>query len=116
MSTPEGGRPSSEGDRPVSTTEGVPSTTVGRVPSSPATPNTSTTRMSTFGVSVHPESTVRRSARSNKGQYNETRYINEVFLASVEQTTSLDEHHSAIVYQAELEMDMASYESNITDP
>ena len=37
-------------------------------------------------------------------------------MSSVEQTTSLDEYQSALVYQAELEIDMASYESNITDP
>ena len=104
-----------EGVHPVSTTERVPSSTTERVSSFSVVPNPTTTRTSTSGVLVHPESTVCRSVRSNKGQYNETRYINEVFMASVEQTASLDEHHSALVYQAELEIDMASYESNIID-
>ena len=63
-----------------------------------------------------PEIDLRRSSRKNKGQYASTRYINEVFLSAVDQIGSLDEYHNALIYQAELETDMAAFESEITDP
>ena len=63
-----------------------------------------------------PEIGLRRSSRRNKGQYASTRYINEVFLSAVDQIGSLDEYHNALLYQAELETDMAAFESEITDP
>ena len=34
----------------------------------------------------------------------------------MEQIGSLDEYHNVFLYQAELEADMASFESEITDP
>ena len=58
----------------------------------------------------------RRSARQNKGQYSSTRYINEVFLASVQEMDNYDEYNAALLYQAELETDMTTFESEITDP
>ena len=39
---------------------------------------------------------IRRSMRSNKGQYNETRYINEVFLSSVTDPGISSQHLSLI--------------------
>ena len=39
-----------------------------------------------------------RSARRNKGQYSSTRYINEVFLASVQQIDNYNEYHAALLY------------------
>ena len=57
-----------------------------------------------------------RSTCRNKGQYSSTRYINEVFLASVQQMDNYNEYHAALLYQAELETDMTTFESEITDP
>ena len=38
------------------------------------------------------------------------------FLASVQDMDNYDEYHAALLYQAELETDMTTYESEITDP
>ena len=74
-----------------------------------STPDTATT--------FTPDSTEpRRSDRQNKGQYSSTRYINEVFLASVQEMDNYDNYHAALLYQAELETDMTTFESEITDP
>jgi hypothetical protein len=58
---------------------------------------------------------IRRSLRSNKGQYNETRYINEVFLSSVTDP-SLSSHHSTLAYHAELTTDLDTGILNFSDP
>ena len=58
----------------------------------------------------------RRSARANKGQYNSTRYINEVFLSDVNKMECCSAYHMELLYQAELEIDMDAYENHITDP
>ena len=60
---------------------------------------------------------MRRSNRSNKGQYSSTRYINEVFLSTVTTLNDdLREYNTALAYQVELQTDMNSYEIDITDP
>ena len=92
---------SSEGAvHPTSPTDGVQDSTV-QESSGPATSATS----------VGP----RHSARSNKGQYNSIRYINEVFLAVVDQMESIEKYYTALLHQAELDVDMDTYETNITD-
>ena len=58
----------------------------------------------------------RCSARSTKGKFSSTRYINEVFLAAVIPLNKLDDHDTVLCYQAELETDMETFESNVTDP
>ena len=58
----------------------------------------------------------RRNTRANKGTYASTRYINKVFLAAVTPLQDLRDNHTALCYQAELETDMETFESNITDP
>ena len=60
--------------------------------------------------------TLRRSSRSNKGKFTSTRYINEGFLAAVTPLNDLRDNFTALCYQAELETDMETFESNITDP
>ena len=60
---------------------------------------------------------IRRSQRSNEGQYSSTRYINEVFLSAVTTLNdNLDEYNTALAYQAELQTDMNTYEIDITGP
>ena len=56
------------------------------------------------------------SPRTNKGQFNSTRYINEVFLSVVHNLHDLRDHDTALAYHAELQTDMDIFESNITDP
>ena len=65
---------------------------------------------------VTSPNTLRRSARSNKGKFTSTRYINEVFLAAVTTLHDLRDNFTALYYQAELETEMETFESNITDP
>ena len=57
----------------------------------------------------------RRSGRSTKGQYSETRYINEVFLTSARDTT-ISHHTSQLAYQAEIQTDLITGESHVSDP
>ena len=59
---------------------------------------------------------LRRSNRHNKGKCTSARYINEVFLSIVDQIDSLDKYHNTLLYQAALETDVDSFESEITDP
>jgi len=59
---------------------------------------------------------LRRSPRSNKGQYNSTRYINEVFLSTVDTLQDLSASSAALAYHAELQTDMNSFEIDISDP
>ena len=58
----------------------------------------------------------RRSARSNKGIFSSTRYINEVFLSSVEHIQAMDASDAILAYHAELQTDMVTSQPNITDP
>ena len=58
---------------------------------------------------------IRRSMRSNKGQYNETRYINEVFLSSVTDP-GLSSQHSTLAYHTELSTDLDTSILNCSDP
>ena len=58
---------------------------------------------------------IRRSMRSNKGQYNETRYINEVFLSSVTDP-GLSFQHSTLAYHADLSTDLDTGILNCSDP
>ena len=59
---------------------------------------------------------IRRSTRANKGRFDSTRHINEVFLSQNSQFEGLNTHSAAFVYQAELQTDMDTYETNICDP
>jgi hypothetical protein len=62
-----------------------------------------------------PPSSLRRSSRSNKGQYNETRYINEVFFTSAQDTT-INHQTCHLAYQAEVQTDLSTGESHVSDP
>ena len=58
----------------------------------------------------------RRSPQTNKRQYASTRYINEVFLAAVQQLPLIPYHEATLAYLAELQTDMDTSQLNITDP
>ena len=58
---------------------------------------------------------VRRSARTNKGQFTSTKYINEVFLSSVGESYRGD-HATKLSYMADLETDLETGEIHCTDP
>jgi hypothetical protein len=79
------------------------------------TPMPTTTPTPTPTPSSPPPSGLRRSSRSNKGQYSETRYINEVFLTSARDTT-ISHHTAQLAYQAEVHTDLSTGESHVSDP
>ena len=70
----------------------------------------------TEGSSISTSTGTRRSTRANKGQYSSTRYINEVFLAAVEQISDLSSNCSALVYLAELQTNFQTGKNDIIDP
>jgi hypothetical protein len=56
----------------------------------------------------------RCSARSTKGKYSEMRYINEVFSTSARDTT-ISHHTSQLAYQAEIQTDLITGKSHVSD-
>ena len=62
------------------------------------------------------QSGLRRSACINKGQYSSTCYINEAFLSAVTELQDLSKYSTVLAYQAELQIDMLTYETDIIDP
>jgi hypothetical protein len=100
----------------ASTPSDTPSATV-HPPSSSSqdTPSPTPTPTPSSTSSSPPPSSLRRSSRSNKGQYNETRYINEVFLTSAQDTT-INHQTSQLAYQAEVQTDLFTGESHVSDP
>ena len=59
---------------------------------------------------------LRRSPRTNKGQFTTTRYINEVFLSQISHLQDLSDTQANLAYQAELQTDMNTSETHIIDP
>ena len=59
---------------------------------------------------------LRQSTRANKGTFTSTRYIDEVFFSHVSPLENLNNYSTALIYQAEIETDMDTHESNISDP
>ena len=107
--------PSSEGVLPLSSSERMSIQPSDEVPPSTQQRESVLPVASTPTFNQREPSGPRRSPRATKGQYQSTRYINEIFLAVVDQLGSLDEYTNALVYQAELDTDMDTLESNITD-
>ena len=70
--------------------------------------STADTNGSTIGL--------RRSPRANKGQFSTTRYINEVFLAVVQQLPLLSDSDANLAYLAELQTDMDTSQPDVSDP
>ncbi len=113
----EGSQPSAGVSRQSEEAQGTSSAEGGAL-TAPSQSGTSTSEGGSSAVSDLPAPTttgLRRSASRNKGQYQSTRYINEVFLSAVDQIGSLDEYGNALMYLAELSSDITTYESDISD-
>ena len=105
------------GNPPNTSSEGDPTlSSEGEI--APPTPRASQPNPGTIPLSktARNELGLCRSPRLNKGQYSSTRYINEVFLSTVTTLQDLDEYHTALAYQAELQTNLDTYEIDITDP
>jgi hypothetical protein len=84
-------------------------------PTSPAPdPKSSTTSISLD--TPNPIPPVRRSERSNKGQYGSTRYFDEVFLTPLAATSECDETTKHLAYLAGLDTCHDTGLENISDP
>jgi hypothetical protein len=116
QSDPKPTQASSSGSSPTAPDVSSTSDSNPMLPSS-TSPSAAPSPAPNLGPTVQPSSSnsPRRSSRSNKGQFESTRYINEVYLTSAADTT-LSNAEAYLAYQAELQTDLTTGESHCSDP